>query len=87
MRQAEFSYDFCYPLVHTVRNAVQIANKIAALFKTEFFNRIGQKRTVTSCLVGEFQSLWGGIANEQIAEAGIEIDTRDRNNTIQFEPR
>ncbi len=40
-----------------------------------------------SCLVGEFQSLWGGIANEQVAEAGIEIDTRDRNNTIQFEPR
>ena len=41
VRQAEFSYDFCYPLVHTVRNAVQIANKIAAHFKTEFFNRIG----------------------------------------------
>ncbi len=42
LRQAEFSYDFCYPLVPTVRNAAQIANKIAALFKTEFFNRIGQ---------------------------------------------
>ena len=45
LRQAEFSYDFCYPLVPTVRNAAQIANKIAALFKTEFFNRIGHKRT------------------------------------------
>ena len=46
------------------------------------------KRTFhPSCLVGEFQSLWGGIANAQIAEAGIEIDTRDRYNTIQFEPR
>ncbi|MCH8945061.1 MAG: hypothetical protein IH910_09790 [Proteobacteria bacterium] len=43
VRQAEFSYDFCYPLVPTVRNAVQIANKIAAHFKTEFFNRIGRK--------------------------------------------
>jgi len=42
LRQAEFSYDFCYPLVHTVRNTVQIANKIAAHFKTEFFNRIGR---------------------------------------------
>ena len=41
LRQAEFSYDFCYPLVPTVRNAAQIANKIVALFKTEFFNRIG----------------------------------------------
>ena len=42
LRQAGFSCDFCYPLVSTVRNAAQIANKIAALFKTEFFNRIGQ---------------------------------------------
>jgi len=25
--QAGFSCDFCYPLVHTVRNAAQIANK------------------------------------------------------------
>ena len=40
LRQAGFSYDFCYPLVHTVRDAAQIANKIATLFKAEFFNRI-----------------------------------------------
>ena len=40
LRQAGFSCDFCYPLVHTLRNAAQIANKIAAHFKTEFFNRI-----------------------------------------------
>ena len=45
LHQARFSYDFCYPLVHTVRNTVQIANKIATDFKTEFFNRIGHKRT------------------------------------------
>jgi hypothetical protein len=47
-RQAEFSCDFCYPLVHTVRNVAQIANKIAAHFKTEFFNRIGRKQTFDS---------------------------------------
>jgi len=40
LRQAGFSCDFCYPFIHTVRNAAHIANKIAALFKTEFFNRI-----------------------------------------------
>jgi len=40
LRQAGFSYDFCYPLVPTVRNAAQIANKIAAHINTEFFNRI-----------------------------------------------
>ncbi len=39
-RQAGFSCDFYYPLVSTVRNAAQIANEIAALFKTEFFNTI-----------------------------------------------
>ena len=44
LHQAGFTYDFCYPLVPTVRNAAQIANKIAALFKTEFFNSIGQKQ-------------------------------------------
>ena len=44
-RQAGFSCGFCYPLVSTVLNAAQIANKIAAHFKTEFFNRIGTKRT------------------------------------------
>jgi len=42
LRQAGFSCDFCYPLVHTVRNAAQIANEIIVNFKTEFFNRIGQ---------------------------------------------
>ncbi len=42
LHQAGFSYDFCYPLVPTVRNADQIANKIATLLKTEFFNRMGQ---------------------------------------------
>jgi hypothetical protein len=46
LRQAGFSCDFCYPLVHTVRNAAQIANKIADHFKTEFFNRIDPKRTL-----------------------------------------
>ena len=44
LRQAGFSCDFCYPLVHTLRNAAHIAIKIAAHFKTEFFNRIVQKR-------------------------------------------
>ena len=43
LRQAGFSCDFCYPLVHTVRNVAQIANEIAAHFKMEFFNRIGRK--------------------------------------------
>jgi len=42
-RQAGFSCGFCYPLVNTVLNVAQIANKIAAHFKTEFFNRISQK--------------------------------------------
>ncbi len=48
LRQAGFSCDFCYPLVHTVRNAAQIANKITAHFKTEFFNRIDPKQSFTS---------------------------------------
>ena len=48
LRQAGFSYDFCYPLVPTVRNAAQIANKITPLFKTEFFNSIGQKQTLAT---------------------------------------
>ena len=48
LRQAGFSFDFCYPLVHTVRNVAQIANKIAAILKTEFFNRIGQKQSLIS---------------------------------------
>ncbi len=39
------SCDFYYPLVSRVRNAAQIANEIAALFKTEFFNTIDPKRT------------------------------------------
>jgi hypothetical protein len=42
LRQARFSCDFRYPLVTTIRNAAHIANEIAAHFKTEFFNRIGQ---------------------------------------------
>ena len=46
LRQAGFSCDFCYPLVHTVRNAAQIANKIPARFKTEFFNTIGRKADI-----------------------------------------
>jgi hypothetical protein len=41
-RQAGFSCDFYYPLVYTVRNDAQIANKILGVFKTEFFNRIGR---------------------------------------------
>jgi len=48
LRQAGFSCDFCYPLVPTVRNAAQIANKIAALFKTEFFNRIDPKESLAT---------------------------------------
>jgi hypothetical protein len=47
-RQAGFSCDFYYPLVYTVRNAAHIANKIAGVFKIEFFNRIGQKRKFVS---------------------------------------
>jgi len=38
-RQAEFSFDFYYPLVSTVRIAAQIANEIATLFKSEFFQQ------------------------------------------------
>jgi len=50
-RQAGFSCGFCYPLVNTVLNVAQIANKIAAHFKTEFFNRIGRKRTLKSTIL------------------------------------
>ena len=46
MRQAGFSGGPYYLLVSTLRIAAQIENKIAALFKTEFFNRIGQERTL-----------------------------------------
>jgi len=45
LHQARFSCAFCYALVHTVRNAAQIANKIIVNFKTEFFNRIDPKPT------------------------------------------
>ena len=48
LRQAGFSYDFCYPLVPTVRNAAQIANKIATLLKTEFFNSIGHNQSIAN---------------------------------------
>jgi len=48
LRQAGFLCDLCYPVVNTVRNAAQIANEIAAHFKTEFFNRIDQKRPLES---------------------------------------
>ena len=44
MRQAGFSFGSHYVLVSTVCNGAQDTNKITALFKTEFFNRIGQKR-------------------------------------------
>jgi hypothetical protein len=37
-----FSFTFYYPLVSRVDNWAQIANKIVALLKTEFFNTIGQ---------------------------------------------
>ena len=56
LRQAGFSYDFCYPLVTTVHNAAQIANEIVAHFKTEFFNRIGQKRTFVDLKMGAIGS-------------------------------
>ena len=39
------------PFVTTVRNWPQNANEIVSLFKTEFFNRIGHKRTCASCLL------------------------------------
>jgi len=42
LRQVGFSCDFCDPFVNTIRNVAQIANDFAALFKTEFFNGIGQ---------------------------------------------
>ena len=45
-RQAGFSWDFYHPLVHTVRNAAPIANKIIVNFKTEFFNRIDPKQPI-----------------------------------------
>ena len=47
LRQVGFSYDFCYPLVTTIRNAAQIANEITALFETEFFNRIDPMPTLS----------------------------------------
>ncbi len=40
MRQAGFSWDFYYPLITSVQKYAQIANKIVALFKSEFFNSI-----------------------------------------------
>ncbi len=65
--QAGFSYDFCYPLVHTVRNAVQIANKIAAHFKTEFFNRIDPKRSLVTDYQFAIQRLYlGHLNNDKI---------------------
>jgi len=45
-RQSGFSCDFDYPLVSRVRNVAQIANEIAALFKTEFFNRIDPNQSL-----------------------------------------
>jgi len=50
-RQAGFSCDFYYPHVYTVRNAAQIANIIAGLFKTEFFNSIGRQRPFLEWLI------------------------------------
>jgi len=63
LRQAVFSCDFCYPLVTTVRNAAQIANKITVLFKTEFFNRIGryQPPTVRVLLSGNIMPKSDGV--------------------------
>ena len=46
MRQTGFSCGPYYLLISTLRNAAQIANKIAAIFKTEFFNRIRSKAAV-----------------------------------------
>jgi hypothetical protein len=51
LRRAGFSCHFCYSLVHTVRNAAQIENKIADHSKTEFFNRIGRKETISGDLL------------------------------------
>jgi len=55
--QAGFSCDFYYPLVYTVRNVAQIANKIVALFKTEFFNRIGRLFPFPTLLVVQIHGI------------------------------
>ena len=46
VRQDGFSWAFYYPLVSSVRNDAQNANKIVALFKTEFFNSIHPEAAV-----------------------------------------
>jgi hypothetical protein len=43
LRQDVFSWELHYLLVSTIRNRPQIANEKSTIFKTEFFNRIGQK--------------------------------------------
>ena len=57
LRQAGFSCDFYYPLVTTVRNDAQIANEIAALCKTEFFNRIGRFPTFANISIRSSERL------------------------------
>ena len=59
-RQAEFSCDFYYPLVSTVPIAAQIANEIATLFKSVFFNRIGQKRSIGQETAIQYRFLGAG---------------------------
>ena len=69
LRQARFSWDFCCPLVTTVLNVTQIANEIVALFKTEFFSRIGQKQTVEAWskapfILSTYQSRWSTVGRQ-----------------------
>ncbi len=44
-RQEVFSWELHYLLVSTIRNRPQIANEKSTIFKTEFFNSIGQEQT------------------------------------------
>jgi hypothetical protein len=46
LRQGGFSCGSYHPLVSRLRNAAKNANEIAPLFKTEFFNSIGQDQTL-----------------------------------------
>ena len=69
------------PLVHTVRNTAQIANKIIVNFKTEFFNRIGHNRTSESKTCGFLSLTFGGFGYVVVGiilniEAGCQIASR-----------
>jgi hypothetical protein len=63
LRQEGFSCELHYLLVSTIRIWRQIANEILLKFKTEFFNRIGQKETLKKYL--RAQSILSGVFEAQ----------------------